>query len=242
MIQLVPSLSVINGKTVRLSKGNYSNEKEYKSTPLDVAKQFEDHGIRRIHLIDLEGAKKGKVVNYHILEMIAGYTNLNVNFSGGVHTDGDISKAFEYGAESVTAATMAVYDPELFVAWLQSYGREKVALAADHEKMKLKVGGWQSNTKIELFEHIQYFYDRGLKYLKTTDITRDGALEGPAFDLYQKVLESYPGIYLFASGGVRNIADIEKLDALGVHGVLFGKAFYEGRITLKDLEKFVVPA
>ena len=207
---------------------------------MDVAKKFEDHGIRRIHLIDLEGAKKGKPVNYHILETIAGYTNLKVNFSGGIHTDGDISKAYEYGAESITAATMAAYDPELFVSWIQSYGREKVALAADHSAMKLKVGGWQRNTQIDLFEHIEFFYDRGLKYLKTTDISRDGTLDGPAFDLYSKVLEKYPGIYLFASGGVRSIKDIEKLDEMGVQGVLFGKAFYEGKITLKELEKFLV--
>lgn len=242
MIQLVPSLSVINGKTVRLSKGDYSNEKEYKVGPLDVAKEFEDHGINRIHLIDLEGAKKGKIVNYHVLETIAGYTNLKVNFSGGVHTDGDISKAYEYGAESVTAATMAAYDPELFVSWIQSYGREKVALAADHSAMKVRVGGWQRKTQKELYEHIEYFYDRGLKYLKTTDITRDGTLDGPAFELYKEILQRFPGIYLFASGGVRNIQDIEKLDEMGVQGVLFGKAYYEGKITLKDLEKFVIAA
>ena len=242
MIQIVPSLSVINGKTVRLSKGDYSKEKEYKEGPLDVAKKFEDHGIRRIHLVDLEGAKKGKIVNYHVLETIAGHTNLKVNFGGGIHTDGDISKAYEYGAESITAATMAVYHPELFVSWIQSYGREKVALAADHTAMKVNVGGWQRETEINLFEHIQYFYDRGLKYLKTTDITRDGSLEGPSFDIYQQILDRFPGIYLFASGGVRNIHDIEKLDGMGVHGVLFGKAFYEGRITLKELGKFVVTA
>jgi phosphoribosylformimino-5-aminoimidazole carboxamide ribotide isomerase len=242
MIQLVPSLSVINGKTVRLSKGDYSNEKEYKEGPLDVAKKFEDHGIRRIHLVDLEGAKRGKIVNYHILETIAGYTNLKVNFSGGIHTDGDISKAYEYGAESVTAATMAVYNSELFVSWIQSYGREKVALAADHTSLNVNVGGWQRKTEIDLFDHIQFFYDRGLKYLKTTDITRDGTLDGPSFDIYQQILDRFPGIYLFASGGVRNVHDIEKLDQMGVQGVLFGKAFYEGKLTLKDLEKFVVTA
>ncbi len=233
---IVPSISVINGRTARLKQGDFANEKVYDVSPLDVAKQFEDHGISRIHLIDLDGATKGSPVNYHILEMIAGYTDLKVNYAGGIHTDGDIGKAFEYGAESITSATIAVYDKELFNSWIMSYGREKIALGADSLNGLIRVGGWQKGTKIDLFEHIEYFYDRGLKYLKTTDISRDGALDGPAFELYAEIMKRFPDICLFASGGVRDMDDIRKLIDAGVYGVIFGKAFYEGKITLSDLD------
>ena len=234
-MKIVPSISVINGKTIRLTKGDFSSEKSYDLSPLEVAKQFEDHGIERIHLIDLEGAKKGSPVNYATLELIAGYTDLIINFAGGVHTDGDISKCFEYGARSITSATIAVYNKELFASWLMSYGRSKIALGADSLNGLIKVGGWQKDTKIDLFDHIQYFYDRGLKYLKTTDIAKDGVLEGPSFDLYQQIIDRFPEIRVFASGGIRNMDDIKKLRDQGLYGVVFGKAFYEGRISLKEL-------
>ena len=236
---LVPSITVINGKTIRLTKGDYSQEKLYEDTPLDVARKFEDHGIRWVHLVDLEGAKQGRLINYPILETISGYTDLKINFSGGLHTDGDINKTLEAGADSVTTATIAVYNKELFASWLMSYGREKMALGADCLNGLIRVGGWQKETKIDLFDHIQYFYDRGLKYLKTTDISRDGALEGPAFDLYQKIMEHFPDICVFASGGVRGMDDLKKLKETGVYGVIFGKAYYEGKISLKEMEQFV---
>ena len=239
-MKIVPSITVIKGKTIRLTKGDFSSEKRYDVSPLDVAKQFEDHGIERIHLIDLEGAKKGSPVNYPTLETITGYTNLIVNFAGGIHTDGDISKSFEYGATSITSATIAVYNKELFSSWLMSYGRSKIALGADSLNGLIRVGGWQKGTKIDLFEHIRYFYDRGLKYLKTTDISRDGALEGPAFDLYKQISEQFPELRLFASGGIRNIDDIKKLRDQGLYGVIFGKAFYEGKIDLKELEQVIL--
>ncbi|MEQ8470079.1 MAG: 1-(5-phosphoribosyl)-5-[(5-phosphoribosylamino)methylideneamino] imidazole-4-carboxamide isomerase [Marinoscillum sp.] len=233
---LVPSISVIKGRTIRLSQGDYTKEKVYDKSPLDVAEQFADHGISRIHLIDLEGAKKGTPVNYPTLEMIAGHTDLKVNFAGGLHTDGDIIKAFEFGAESIAAATIAVYNKELFANWIMSYGREKVSLSADTLDGLIKVGGWQKDTKINLEEHVEYFYDRGLKYLKTTDISKDGVMEGPSFQLYEQLLKRFPELCIFASGGVRNIDDFKKLKDLGLYGVIFGKAFYEGRITLSDLE------
>ena len=235
---LVPSISVIKGRTIRLQQGDYTSEKVYDVSPLDVALQFADHGISRIHLIDLEGAKKGSPINYPTLEMIAGHTNLKINFSGGLHTDGDIIKALEYGASDVTAATIAAYNRDLFSAWIMSYGREKIALGADVLDSQIKVGGWQKNTKIQLEEHIRYFYDRGLKYVKTTDISRDGVLEGPSFDLYGRLLKQFPDLYIFASGGIRNMDDIKRLEELGIYGVVFGKAFYEGKISLKDLESF----
>lgn len=233
---LVPSISVINGRTIRLSQGDYTKEKVYDVSPLDVAERFADHGISRIHLIDLEGAKKGTPVNYPTLEMISGHTDLKINFAGGLHTDGDIIKSFEFGAESIAAATIAVYNKELFANWLMSYGREKVSLSADTLNGVIKVGGWQKDTKIQLEEHIEYFYDRGLKYLKTTDISKDGVMEGPSFKLYEQLTKRFPELCIFASGGVRNTDDIKQLRELGLYGVIFGKAFYEGNITLKDLE------
>lgn len=235
---LVPSISVIKGRTIRLSQGDYTNEKVYDKSPLDVAQQFADHGITRIHLIDLEGAKKGTPVNYPTLEMIAGHTDLKINFAGGLHTDGDILKAFEFGAESFAAATIAVYNKELFANWIMSYGREKVSLSADVLNGLIKVGGWQKDTEIRLDEHIEYFYDRGLKYIKTTDISKDGVMEGPSFKLYEHLTKRYPELCVFASGGVRNMDDIKRLEDIGVHGVIFGKAFYEGRISLSDLSAF----
>ncbi|MEM8894429.1 MAG: 1-(5-phosphoribosyl)-5-[(5-phosphoribosylamino)methylideneamino] imidazole-4-carboxamide isomerase [Bacteroidota bacterium] len=237
-MHLVPSISVINNQTVRLTRGDFDNEKAYEDSPIDVARRFEEHGIERIHFVDLEGAKKGTPVNYHALEMIANFTKLSINFSGGIHTDGDLSKVFECGAESVTAATIAVYNKQLFAEWIMSYGRQKIALGADMFDGFIRVGGWQKDTKIDLFEHIAYFHERGLRFLKTTDISRDGSMVGPAFDLYKSILKEFPTISLFASGGVRSMDDIKKLADLGVYGVVFGKAFYEGKITLQDLEQF----
>jgi phosphoribosylformimino-5-aminoimidazole carboxamide ribotide isomerase len=236
---LVPSISIIKGRIARLKQGDYSKEKIYDDSPIDVATQFEEHGIERVHLIDLDGAKSGATINYDILRMVSGYTELKINFTGGLHTDGDVLKAFEYGAESITAASVAILNKEQFSNWVMSYGREKIALAADSLHGKIQIAGWQKETEIDLFEHIEYFYNRGLKYLKTTDITKDGALEGPSFDLYKGLVKSFPDLCIFASGGVRDIDDIKKLEELGVYGVIFGKAFYENRITLKDIDTYL---
>lgn len=236
---LVPSISVINGRTARLKQGDYSNEKIYEESPIEVAGQFEEHGITRIHLIDLEGAKRGTIVNYDPLQLITGYTNLKVNFTGGIHTDGDVIKAFEHRAESITAASVAVQSKEIFANWIMSYGREKIALAADSLDGLIRIKGWQKATELKLIDHIGYFYDRGLKYLKTTDILKDGALEGPSFELYKTLLGEFPELCIFASGGVRNIDDVKKLADQGLYGAIFGKAFYEGNITLKEIENFV---
>lgn len=239
-MRIVPSISIIDGKVTRLTRGNFSTGKTYDTSPLDLARQFEDHGVDRIHFIDLDGAKKGAPVNYHILETIAGYTNLAINFSGGIHTDGDIAKVFEYGAESITSATIALYNPDLFSSWLMSHGRDKIALGADSLNGLIRVGGWQKDTKVDLYDHIESFYSRGLKFLKTTDISKEGVMEGPSFDLYQQLINQFPNLCLFASGGIRNSDDIKRLHDIGVYGVIFGKAFYEGKITLKDLEQFMV--
>ena len=236
---LVPSITVINGRTIKLTQGKLETEKVYNASPLDLAERFLDHGITRVHLVDLDGASKGTPKNIPTLQMLANYTDLRINFAGGLHTDGAIVKAFEAGAKSVTAATIAVYNKALFADWMMSYGRNRIVLAADTLDGHLRVGGWQKDTQIDLFEHVQYFYDRGLKYLKTTDISKDGVLSGPSFDLYAALIKRFPELHIFASGGVRDMDDIKRLEALGVRGVIFGKAFYEEKISLDEISQFV---
>lgn len=238
MIKIIPSIAVINGKTTRLTQGDFSREKVYDVSPIDVAKKFEDHGITQIHLVDLDGARRGEPKNYDTLETIAGHTNLEIDFTGGINTDGDISKAYEYGATYITAASVAVSRKELFASWIISYGREKITLGADAMNRKIAYKGWQKDSAIDLFDHIDYFYSRGLKYVKSTDITKEGALSGPSFELYQEILDQFPNICLIASGGVRSLEDIQKLSDMGVWGVHFGKAYYEGRIKLEELKNF----
>lgn len=241
-MQIIPSISILNGKVTRLSKGDFSNEKVYKDSPIDVAKRFEDHGIEVVHLVDLDGAKKGSPVNYHVLEAIAGYTKLKIDFTGGIATDGAISKAYEYGASYITAASIAVSQPDLFSSWIISYGREKMTLGADTLDGKIAIRGWQKNTEIDLFDHIEHFYARGLKYVKTTDISKDGVMTGPSFAIYKEIMERFPGICVLASGGVQSIDDVKRLHDMGVFAVIIGRALYEGKITLKELEAFLVKA
>ena len=243
MIQVIPSIAIRHGKVVKMRKGDPSSEKEYDENPLDLAKRFEDHGLEVVHLVDLDGAEKGSPKNYHVLEAIAGYTDLKVDFTGGINTDGDIGKAYEYGADYITASSIAVTDPELFASWIISYGREKMTLGADVtdiETKKISFRGWQKNSDIGLFEHLQFFYDRGLKYVKSTDISRDGVLEGPAFSFYEEIISRFPDLKVLASGGVRGVDDIQRLSDIGVFAVIFGKAYYEGILKLKDLERFLV--
>ena len=240
MIQLIPSISLLNGKVVRLQQGDYSHGIEYKKDPVELAKKFEAHGMEVVHLVDLDGAKRGSPVNYHILEAIAGHTDLKVDFTGGIQTDGDISKAYEYGATYITAGSISVIQPELFASWIISYGRNKITLGADSLNKNISFSGWQKKSDIDLFEHIDYFHMRGLKYVKTTDISRDGLMEGPSFNLYKEILDAFPDIFILASGGVRNLDDIEKLNELGVFAVIFGRAYYENKLKLKDLEKYLV--
>lgn len=243
MIQVIPSIAIRNGKVVKMRKGDPSSEKAYDENPLDLAKRFENHGIEVVHLVDLDGATKGTPVNWFALEAIAGYTNLKVDFTGGISTDGDISKAFEFGASYITAASIAVTNPDLFASWIVSYGREKMTLGADvldKTTKELLFRGWGAKSELRLIEHIEYFYSRGLKYVKSTVVSRDGVLEGPAFDFYQEIIDAFPEICVLASGGVRGIDDIKKLNDMGVFGVIFGKAYYEGILNLKDLEQFLV--
>jgi phosphoribosylformimino-5-aminoimidazole carboxamide ribotide isomerase len=239
MIKLYPSISVLHGKVTRLTRGDYSLEKEYEKSPIDFARMFEDIGIKVIHLVDLEGAVTESPVAYHVLEAIAGHTNLEIEFSGGIRTDGDISKIFECGAKYIAVSSVAARDRELFTSWLVSYGREKVSLSADAADGKLLIKGWQKKTDIDLIEFITYFYERGIKYVKVTDVTRDGTMVGPNFELYRDLVIQFPNSNIFASGGVRSADDIRKLEDLGVYAVIFGKAFYEGKLTLDDLKTFI---
>lgn len=242
MIQIIPSISLLNNKVVRLSKGDYANEKVYDESPVDLCQRFEDNGIEVVHMVDLEGAKRGNPINYPILEAIAGHTNLKVDFTGGISTDGDISKAYEYGASYITAASIAVTNQDLFASWIISYGREKITLGADALDGKIAFRGWQKNTSIDLFEHIDYFYSRGLKYVKTTDISKDGILSGPSFHLYEKIIKTFPDICVLASGGVTSVDDIKHLNDIGVFAVIIGRALYEEKIKLNELDSFLAKA
>ena len=243
MIQVIPSIAIRKGKVVKMRKGDISSEKAYEENPLDLAKRFEDHGISVVHLVDLDGAEKGSPKNYHVVEAIAGHTQLKIDFTGGISTDGDISKVFEAGAAYITAASISVTDPELFASWIVSFGRERITLGSDVVNVKSKellIRGWQRKAKVTLYEHLDYFVSRGLKYVKSTDVSRDGVLEGPAFSFYQELLERFPEISVLASGGVRGIDDIKRLDEMGIFAVIFGKAYYEGVLKLKELEQFLV--
>ena len=243
MIQVIPSIAIRKGKVVKMRKGDPLSEKAYDENPLDLAKRFEDHGIEVVHLVDLDGAERGSPNNWHVLETISGHTDLKIDFTGGISTDGDISKAYEYGADYITASSIALTNPELFASWIVSYGREKITLGADVVDIQSKIiafRGWQKKSDITLFDHIQYFYDRGLKYAKATDISRDGVLEGPAFSFYQELIDKFPELKVLASGGVRGVDDIKRLNDMGVFAVIFGKAYYEGVLKLEDLEQFLV--
>ncbi|WP_200975006.1 HisA/HisF-related TIM barrel protein [Echinicola sp. 20G] len=242
MFEIIPSIWLINGKCVRLKRGDFTTQEVISENPLEIAQQFEDCGIERLHLVDLDGARRGEPKNYHILNIIAGYTSLKVDFTGGISTDGAIIKVFEHGAKTITASTVAANSPDKFAQWLISYGREKINLAVDTspENYNIKIRGWLKNTDINLFDQIQYFYDRGLKYLKCSDITRDGVMEGPNFSLYKEILDKFPDLHLVASGGVRDTDDFKKLRDMGLRGAVFGKAYYEGKIKIEDLKEFVL--
>ncbi|GAB3656053.1 1-(5-phosphoribosyl)-5-[(5-phosphoribosylamino) methylideneamino]imidazole-4-carboxamide isomerase [Echinicola sediminis] len=242
MFDIIPSIWLINGKCVRLVRGDFKTEQIISDNPLEIAQEFEDCGIEWLHLVDLDGARRGEPKNYHILSTIAAYTTLKVDFTGGVATDGAVIKVFEHGAKTITAGTVAVKSPEKFHQWLISYGREKINMAADTDPVdhKIKIRGWQKNTDIHIFDQIQHFYDRGLKYLKCSDTTREGAMKGPNFKLYKEIIDKFPNLHLVASGGIRNVDDFRKLRDMGLRGVVFGKAYYEGKIKLNELKEFVL--
>ena len=239
MIEIIPAIDMIEGKCVRLTQGDYATRKVYNEDPLEVAKAFEDAGIRRLHVVDLDGAKAGHIVNYRMLEKLAGHTSLVIDFGGGLKQTKDVEIAFDCGAQMVTGGSIAIKDPETFTAWIARFGSERIILGADAKDRRIAISGWEEATDAELLPFIQKYREQGIEKVICTDISRDGMLEGPAVDLYKEILEAVPEIYLIASGGVSSIADIEKLAEANVPAVIFGKALYEGRITLKELERFV---
>lgn len=236
MIELIPAIDIIDGKCVRLSQGDYNSKKTYNENPLEVAKSFEDHGIKRLHLVDLDGAKAQHIVNYKVLENIAKNTNLVIDFGGGLKTDEDLRIAFESGASMVTGGSIAVKNPTIFESWIKTYGADKIILGADAKDKKIAVTGWLESTDCELIDFLGNYINKGVNKVICTDIAKDGMLQGPSTALYKEILESYPSLWLIASGGVSCMEDIIKLDEAGVPAVIFGKAIYEGKISLKELE------
>ncbi|MEL5895966.1 1-(5-phosphoribosyl)-5-[(5-phosphoribosylamino)methylideneamino]imidazole-4-carboxamide isomerase [Bacteroides sp. GD17] len=239
MIELIPAIDIIDGKCVRLSQGDYNSKKVYNENPVEVAKELEDHGIRRLHVVDLDGAASHHVVNYRTLEQIVAHTSLTVDFGGGVKSDEDLVIAFESGAQMVTGGSIAVKNPELFHHWLRTYGSEKIILGADVKDRKIAVNGWKDESACELFPFLKDYVEKGIRKVICTDISCDGMLQGPSIELYKEVLEQHPDLYLIASGGVSGADDIYRLEEAGVPAVIFGKALYEGRITFKELENFL---
>lgn len=239
-IELIPAIDIIDGKCVRLSQGDYGRRKEYNERPLEVAKRLEGAGIRRLHVVDLDGAVSSHIVNYRSLEEIASHTSLIVDFGGGLKTDDDLRIAFECGASMITGGSIAVKDPETFCRWLQTYGTERIILGADAKDKKVAVSGWKENSDLELLPFISDYVEKGISKVICTDISKDGMLQGPAVELYQEILEQHPTLHLIASGGVGSSDDIRRLQDAGVPAVIFGKAMYEGHITLEELEIFNV--
>jgi phosphoribosylformimino-5-aminoimidazole carboxamide ribotide isomerase len=239
MIELIPAIDIIDGKCVRLSQGDYNTQKVYNESPLEVAKEFEANGIRRLHVVDLDGAKSSHIVNYKVLDQLAGHTSLTIDFGGGIKTDEDLTIAFEYGAQMVTLGSIAVKNPDLFKSWLHKYGAEKIVLGADVKDNRISVNGWKEESQQELLPFLDGYTQEGIRKVLCTDISRDGMLQGPSIDLYKQIMAQFPDMHLIASGGVSGLDDIIRLDEAGIPAVVFGKALYEGRITLNDLKRFM---
>jgi phosphoribosylformimino-5-aminoimidazole carboxamide ribotide isomerase len=237
MIELIPAIDLLDGKCVRLQQGDYNNKTTYSDNPVEVAKMFEDYGMQRLHVVDLNGAISHHVENYRILDMIASRTSLTIDFGGGIKSDADIVIAFENGAQMVTIGSVAVTNPELFDKWLKDYGREKVILGADEKEKKIAVKGWTEESKCKLLPFLDTYIHKGVEMVICTDIERDGMLKGPNIELYKEILVKYPTLHLIASGGVSSIDDIKKLNEAGVPAVIIGKALYENKITLEELAK-----
>lgn len=239
-MRIIPAIDIIDGKCVRLSKGDYDTKIIYNENPLEVAKSFEAHGIEYLHLVDLDGAKSSKIVNYKILEQIATQTGLKIDFGGGLKSDDDLRIAFESGANQITGGSIAVKNRAIFEKWISEYGSDKIILGADAKDEKIAVSGWLEESNEDLIPFIQDYQTKGIQYVICTDIAKDGMLEGPSFDLYSKILAEAKGVKLIASGGISTFDELPKLAELGCEGTIIGKAIYEGRITLKQLENYII--
>ena len=238
-MRIIPAIDIINGECVRLSKGDYNKKTVYSKNVLDVAKNFEDNGIQFLHLVDLDGAKQNRIINYKILEKISSQTNLIIDFGGGLKSEEDIKIAFESGAKQVTLGSIAVKNPDLFLKSLEKYGSEKIILGADARKEKIAISGWLEESESNIYDFIKEKIKIGIQYVISTDIDKDGMLEGPSFDLYEKIIGENPNIKLIASGGITSASDLEKVKSIGCEGAIIGKALYENRIKFNDLKPFL---
>ncbi len=235
MIELIPAIDLIDGKCVRLTKGDYNQKKVYNENPVEIAKGFEEMGFKRLHVVDLDGARSKHIVNVDVLKAITTETNLIVDFGGGIKSEEDIEKAFANGASMVTIGSIAVTQPELFLKWLDQYGAEKLILGADVKNGMISINGWKEDSAEQLLPFLKRYIDHGVKNVLCTEISKDGTLQGPALQLYQEIMAAYPQLHLIASGGVSSNEDIIALDQAGIPAVVFGKAFYEGKINIPEL-------
>lgn len=236
---IIPAIDIIDGKCVRLTKGDYETKKIYKDNPLDAAKEFEANGITHLHLVDLDGAKSGTVVNWKVLEMIAASTKLHIDFSGGIKTKESAQRAFDMGAAQITVGSLAAKNPKEFVDWIWSFGEEKLILGADVIKDKIAIHGWQESSTKDIYAFLDFYFEEGIDYVLCTDVSKDGMLQGPSFDLYKNIIEEYQEIKLIASGGVSSKDDLMRLKEIGCYAAIVGKVFYEGRITWNDLKEIL---
>jgi len=239
-MRIIPAIDLIDGKCVRLSKGDYSTQKTYSENPLEVAKAFEAHGIKYLHLVDLDGAKSKHIVNHKVLETIASKTSLKIDFGGGLKSNEDLKIAFESGAHQITGGSIAVKKPKTFEQWITTYGSDKIILGADVQGDRIATDGWLETSDHHLDDFVKDFYAKGIHYVICTDISKDGMLQGPSFDVYQNLLQEQPNIKLIASGGISAFEELPKLEAMGCEGTIIGKAIYENKIALKELENFII--
>lgn len=237
-MEIIPAIDIIDGKCVRLTHGDYSQKKIYNERPLEVARQFEDAGLKRLHLVDLDGAKAGAVKNWKVLEAIAGKTSLTIDFGGGIKSEQDLAIVFDSGAALATVGSIAVKDEALLVHWMDAWGAAKFLLGADVKEEKITITGWTEQTDIWIYDFIQNYISKGIKQIFCTDVAKDGALEGPSTELYKNIVTKFPELHFMASGGVSSIDDLHQLADVGCRGVIIGKAIYEGRISLAELQKF----
>jgi phosphoribosylformimino-5-aminoimidazole carboxamide ribotide isomerase len=238
MIELIPAIDLIDGKCVRLTQGDYTTRKVYDGDPLDVAKRFEDCGIRRLHVVDLDGARTGHIIHHRTLERLAIRTSLLIDYGGGLTQDEDLRIAFEHGAHLVTGGSIAVKNPGAFASWIATYGSKRILLGADARDRKIAVGGWKETTGEDLIPFIRSWHEKGIVQVISTDIRRDGMLQGPATEMYREIRREVPLVYLIASGGIASVQDIEQLEEANIPAVIFGKAFYEGQLRPEDLLRF----
>lgn len=238
-MQIIPAIDIIEGKCVRLTHGDYDQKKIYNEHPLEVAKQFEDAGIKRLHLVDLDGAKAGIVKNWKVVELIAAKTSLEIDFGGGIKSEKDVRIVFDSGAVLATVGSIAIKDEEIFTGWLKKFGADAFLLGADVKDEKIAVSGWMEQTDVWVYDFIEKYLQKGMKQIFCTDVSKDGALEGPSTELYKNIVQKFPQLHFIASGGVSSIADVHQLKETGCKGAIIGKAIYEGRIRLSELKPYL---